>query len=218
MRNIGRRYNRRNNRRYKNIIINHIQNNLKEYIISSIIFFIGILLGIVFVNNLNDVQTSEIQTYITNSINTLKENNVKEISVLKESLSSNIFLAVSLWLMGSTIIGLLVVYLIVCFKGFCFGYTLSSIIYVLGTNKGILFFISTMFLKNIIVIPCTIALAVSGMNVYKSVMQDRRKENIKLEVIRHTIFSIFILILLVLSSFIEAYISQNILNYCIKYI
>ena len=204
--------------KYKNIIINHIQNNLKEYIISSIIFFIGILLGIVFVNNLNDVQTSEIQTYITNSINTLKENNVKEISVLKESLSSNIFLAVSLWLMGSTIIGLLVVYLIVCFKGFCFGYTLSSIIYVLGTNKGILFFISTMFLKNIIVIPCTIALAVSGMNVYKSVMQDRRKENIKLEVIRHTIFSIFILILLVLSSFIEAYISQNILNYCIKYI
>lgn len=218
MRNIGRRYNRRNNRKYKNIIINHIQNNLKEYIISSIIFFIGILLGIVFVNNLNDVQTSEIQTYITNSINTLKENNVKEISVLKESLSSNIFLAVSLWLMGSTIIGLLVVYLIVCFKGFCFGYTLSSIIYVLGTNKGILFFISTMFLKNIIVIPCTIALAVSGMNVYKSVMQDRRKENIKLEIIRHTFFSIFILILLVLSSFIEAYISQNILNYCIKYI
>ena len=218
MRNIGRRYNRRNNRKYKNIIINHIQNNLKEYIISSIIFFIGILLGIVFVNNLNDVQTSEIQTYITNSINTLKESNVKELSVLKESLNSNIILAIALWLMGSTIIGLLVVYLIVCFKGFCFGYTLSSIVLVLGNSKGILFFVSTMFLKNIIVIPCTIALAVSGMNVYKSVMQDRRKENIKLEVIRHTIFSIFILILLVLSSFIEAYISQNILNYCIKYI
>ena len=218
MRNIGRRYNRRNNRKYKNIIINHIQNNLKEYIISSIIFFIGILLGIVFVNNLNDVQTNEIENYITNSINTLKGSNIKELSILKESLSSNVFLAVSLWLMGSTIIGLLVVHLIVCFKGFCFGYTLSSIIFVLGTNKGILFFISTMFLKNIIVIPCTIALAVSGMNVYKSVMQDRRKENIKLEVIRHTIFSIFILMLLVLSSFIEAYISQNILEYCIKYI
>ena len=218
MRNIGRRYNRRNNRKYRNIIINHIQNNLKEYIISSIIFFIGILLGIVFVNNLNDVQTNEIQNYITNSINTLKGSNIKELSILKESLSSNIFLAVSLWLMCSTIIGLLVVHLIVCFKGFCFGYTLSSIIFVLGTNKGILFFISTMFLKNIIVIPCTIALAVSGMNVYKSVMQDRRKENIKLEVIRHTIFSIFILMLLVLSSFIEAYISQNILEYCIKYI
>ena len=218
MRNIGRRYNRRNNRKYKNIIINHIQNNLKEYIISSIIFFIGILLGIVFVNNLNDVQTNEIQNYITNSINTLKGSNIKELSILKEYLSSNIFLAVSLWLMDLTIFRLLVVHLIVCFKGFCFGYTLSSIIFVLGTNKGILFFISTMFLKNIIVIPCTIALAVSGMNVYKSVMQDRRKENIKLEVIRHTIFSIFILMLLVLSSFIEAYISQNILEYCIKYI
>ena len=76
----------------------------------------------------------------------------------------------------------------------------------------------TMFLKNIIAIPCTIALAVSGMRLYKSIMQDRRKENIKLEVLRHTIFSAFILLLLIASSFIEVYTSQALLNYCIKYL
>lgn len=214
MRNINRRYTRKSN----NIIISHIQNNLREYTIASIIFLIGILLGIVFVNNLSDVQTSEISTYLENSINSLKENNVNQTLVLKESISGNILLVILLWLLGSTVIGLLLVYLIVCFKGFSFGYTISSILYALGTGKGIIFFLSTMLLKNIIAIPCTIALAVSGMKLYKSIMEDKRRENIKIEVIRHTLFSIFILLLLIISSFIDAYISQNILKYCLKYI
>lgn len=215
MRNVNRRY----NKRHSNIFISHIQNNLREYTIASIIFIIGILLGIVFVNNLNDAQGNEISTYITTSINTLKENSdINNITILKESAQTNIILVILLWLLGSTVIGLLLVYLIVAFKGFCFGYAISAIVYSLETGKAVILLISTMLLKNIIAIPCTIALAVSGMKLYKSIMQDRRKENIKLEVIRHTIFAIFILILLIASSFVEAYLSQGIFKYCLKYL
>lgn len=215
MRNVNRRY----NKRHSNIFISHIQNNLREYTIASIIFIIGILLGIVFVNNLNDAQGNEISTYITTSINTLKENSdINNITILKESAQTNILLVILLWLLGSTVIGLLLVYLIVAFKGFCFGYAISAIVYSLETGKAVILLISTMLLKNIIAIPCTIALAVSGMKLYKSIMQDRRKENIKLEVIRHTIFAIFILILLIASSFVEAYLSQGIFKYCLKYL
>lgn len=214
MRTINRRY----SKKYSGIIASHVQNNIREYTIGSIIFLIGILLGIVFVNNFNELQTFEISTYITDSISTIKEaKEINNFSLLKESIGNNIILVILLWLMGSTVIGLLLVHLIVCFKGFCFGYTLSSIVYVLGPSKGILFFILTMFLKNIIAIPCTIALAVSGMRLYKSIMQDRRKENIKLEVVRHTIFSLFILMLLIASSIIEVYISQNLLKYSINW-
>ena len=77
---------------------------------------------------------------------------------------------------------------------------------------------SGMLLKNIITIPATIALAVSGMRLYNSIMQDRRKENIKLEVARHTIFALFILMLFILASFIEVFLSTNILKSLIKYI
>jgi len=214
MRTVSRRY----NKKYGGIIASHVQNNIREYTICSIIFLIGILLGIVFVNNLNEVQTFEIDTYIKDSISNIKKTEeINDFAMLKESIGNNIILVVLLWLMGSTVIGLLLVYLIVCFKGFCFGYTVSSIIYVLGAGKGIIFFILTMFFKNIIAIPCTIALAVSGMKLYKSIMQDRRKENIKLEVVRHTVFSIFILILLIVSSFIEVYVSQNLLKYSINW-
>lgn len=120
--------------------------------------------------------------------------------------------------MGSTIIGLLFVYVIVCFKGFCIGFTSSSLIYALGTKRSIILLATTMLFKNIVIIPCIIALAVSGMQVYKSIMQDRRKENIKLEITRHTIFSVLILLILVSTSFVEVYLSQNFMQYCIKFI
>ena len=215
MRRVSRKYKKNN----YDIIITHIQSNIKEYTIASIIFLIGILLGIVFVNNLNDVQTNDITAYITSSITALKDNNtLNQMQMLKENIKQDIFTVAILWIMGSTVIGLLLVYLIVCFKGFCLGYTISSIIFTLGTGKGIIFFISSMFLKNLIVIPATIALAVSGMRLYNSIMQDRRKENIKLEIVRHTIFAIFILILFVSASFIEVFISTNILKSFAKYL
>ena len=124
------------NRRYKrkklNFIIAHIQNNITENIIASIIFLIGILLGIVLFNNLNEIQTNDITEYITNSITGLKEGNMlNEMQMLHENIKQDIFIVVFLWIMGSTVIGLLLVYLIVCFKGFCLGCTISSIIYVM---------------------------------------------------------------------------------------
>lgn len=206
-------------KRRNSIIKTHIENNLREYAIASIIFIIGILFGVIFINNLNDTQNNEIGNYINISIENLKESqDINQLLFIKETIKENLTFVILLWLMGSTVIGLLLVYIIVAFKGFCLSYTISAIFHVLNNGKTIAMLVSTMLLKNIIVIPCTIALAVSGMKVYKSIMQDRRKENIKLEILRHTGFSIFILIILILSSLIEVYLSQLILKCCVKYI
>lgn len=206
-------------KRRNSIIKTHIENNLREYAIASIIFIIGILFGVIFINNLNDTQNNEIGNYISASIENLKESqDINQLLFIKETIKENLTFVILLWLMGSTVIGLLLVYIIVAFKGFCLSYTISAIFHVLNNGKTIAMLVSTMLLKNIIVIPCTIALAVSGMKVYKSIMQDRRKENIKLEILRHTGFSIFILIVLILSSLIEVYLSQLILKCCVKYI
>ena len=206
-------------KRRNSIIKTHIENNLREYAIASIIFIIGILFGVIFINNLNDTQNNEIGNYISTSIENLKESqDINQLLFIKETIKENLTFVTLLWLMGSTVIGLLLVYIIVAFKGFCLSYTISAIFHVLNNGKTIAMLVSTMLLKNIIVIPCTIALAVSGMKVYKSIMQDSRKENIKLEILRHTGFSIFILIILILSSLIEVYLSQLILKCCVKYI
>ncbi len=200
------------------LITNHIKDNLKSYMIISLILLIGIILGVIFVNNMNETQSKEVQTYLTDFINALKNGStIDNGALLKKSIGNNLLLVLFMWFVGSTVIGIPIVIGMVSFRGFCLGYTISAGIGVWGTGKGILFFASTMLLQNLIFIPCMMALAVSGMKLYKSIMKDKRKENIKFEIFRHTIFSLMILACLLLSSFIETYVSTNLLTLCISY-
>ena len=208
-----------NNSKIKEIVFSHIENNLRESIVFTVIFLTGIVIGVIFINNISENQGLEINNYITSFISSLKENNeINNFVLLKDSIKKNVVLATILWFMGSTVIGISIVYLIVAFRGFCLGYTISSMIATFGLWKGILFILSTIFLQYIIFIPCIIALSVSGMRLHNSIMKDRRKENIKLEVLRHTVFCAFILVFMIISSFIEVFVSKNILINIVKYL
>ena len=52
--------NKRNNSKFKEMFFSHINNNKREYFIIIILFCIGIVLGILFINNVNDIQKDEI--------------------------------------------------------------------------------------------------------------------------------------------------------------
>jgi len=77
------------------------------------------------------------------------------------SIKKNLLLAILLWFAGLTVVGVFVVYGLICYKGFCLGYSISSIIATLGIKKGCTFIFSSMFLQNIIFIPVIFGVAVS---------------------------------------------------------
>ena len=200
------------------LIKEHISNNAKEYLIVALMFIIGIFTGVFFVNNIQEEQKTEITQYLNNFIQQFKNTqNLDTINLLKTSITQNAVLAILIWFFGTTVIGIPVVFGIVIYRGFCLGYTVSVTITVLGLSKGLTFSLVSMLLQNIIMVPAILALAVSGFKLYKSIVKDKRKENIKLEILRHTIFSLLMLAVLVISSVIEVFISTNILSYIIKY-
>lgn len=200
-----------------NVIKEHIYINLKQYLIVSILFLIGIIIAVIFVNNDNNVENNQIGNNITTFIECLKTGyEIDKTELLKELITNNIVTAFIIWFMGCVVIGIPVVYALIMYKGFSFGYTISIIILTLGTWKGILFSIITLLLQNLIIIPCIFAISVSGIKLYKIILKDKRKENIKVEIVRHTIFSIIILCFLILSSLIEVYISTTLLEVCIS--
>ena len=144
--------------------------------------------------------------------------NIDNIKLLKTSIGQNIILAISLWFFGTTIIGIPVVFGIIAYRGFCLGYTISACINIMGIQKGIIFVLNLLLLQNILLIPAILALAVSGIKLYKSIIKDTRKENVKLEMVRHTIFSLIMLVVLMASSVIEIFISTNILTFYVRQI
>ena len=199
-------------------VIQYIEENIRSYLILLIVFFIGIILGIIFINNSNEEQVTQITTYINNFINSMKNNyQISTNTLLIDSIINNVSIAILLWFLGSTVIGVPLIYLVIGYKGYCIGFTISAIIATIGTGKGILFITGAMLLQNIIYIPCILTLATSGIKLYKLIMEDRRRENVKLQILKHTIFSVFILLVLVLSSFVETFISGNLITALIKY-
>ena len=201
-----------------NIILENIMENARSYLILLVIFFIGIILGVIFVNNAKEAQSLQISSYLNNFVESVKENyQISRSKLLMKSILNNLYITIILWFLGSTVIGFPLIYVVIGYKGYSIGYTISSIIATLGTGKGLIFIISTMLFQSIIYIPAILALSVSGIKLYKLIMADRRRENIKIQILKHTIFSIFIFIILIISSFVEAYISGGLTTMLIKY-
>lgn len=202
----------------KNMILGYINENIKIYAIVTLMFLIGWVIGIMFVNNSQEVQQEQINGYINTFIQGIKSDaEISKPEILKNSILSNLGITVLLWFLGSTVIGMPLIYIVILYKGYSIGCTISAIVASLGTGKGIVFILSTMLLQSIIYIPCLLSLAVSGVKLYKQIMEDRRTENIKIQILRHSIFCVFIFLMLVIAALIETYISTNIAQKLIKF-
>ena len=200
----------------KNIIKNDVLNNAKSYFIVIVIFVIGIFLGVMFINQTKD--KSEVETYINTYVDETKSiQNRDYFWELQKDIRSNIALVLLLWFAGTTIIGIPIVLGVIMFRGFCLGYTIASCVYVLGKMKAIMFISITILLQNIIFIPAIMILGVSSIKLYKSIVKDRRRENIKLSIIKHSLISMVILIALIIASIIKIEISYRMILNLIKY-
>ena len=196
------------------LIQENVIKNKRAYAISAIVFILGIVTGIIMINCSSAETQKSISGYLTGFVESIKnkEFQVDGKKLLIKSMWSNLKIAVIIWIAGSSIIGIPLIYVSIGYKGMCIGYSISAIIATLGNPRGIVFALSSMLLQNVIAIPCILALSVSSLKMYKTIVKSKGKENIKFEIYRHSIFSIFMTIGLLMSSVVEVLISTTITN------
>ena len=177
----------------KTLVQTYLLENSKKYILVILVFLIGIFAGVIIVNNSSEETNIKIMNYINEFIEGFKIiEKIDSKELIMTSVKNNIMLACVLWFAGTTVIGILAVFFIIFLRGLALGYTISALLFLLDSSR-----------KNI--------------KLYKSILKDRRKENIKLEIVKHTIISAIMLAILVVSSFIENGVSFIILQKMIKY-
>lgn len=202
----------------KQLIINHISENINIYFKVLIIFIIGICIGIAVVNQLTELGLQNINEYITNSVNALKNNNeISKLQTLKLSLFKDIIIVLIIYFFGLTLMGSFILYFIALIIGITFGYTIAAIMTSFTFIQGVLFFLTSMLLQNIINIPSIIFLIVQGIKSHKDLIQ-KQNTSTKYILARHSIYAISVMILLVIASLIEAYVSTNLVYTIVKYL
>ena len=154
--------------KFKQKIFDYVKNNFKEYMLVLLLFIIGVFIGVMIINNLEQTKIDEVKKYIEEFITKIKSiENISQTDLIIESIKSNIILAIILWIAGTTVIGLPVVLTVILARGVCLGYTIAIITYSLGTAKGILFCLITILLQNILFIPAILTIGVSSIKLYK---------------------------------------------------
>lgn len=206
------------NSKWKIILKNYVKNNYKEYILTSLLFIIGLFIGVMIINNCTETQSSEITVYLNEFITKFKNTqSINKSELALSSIKNNTILSLIIWLAGTTVIGMPIVLIVIMFRGIVLGYTISAITLTLGTTKGIFFCLVSIFIQNLLFIPAVLTIGVSSIKLYKSIMKDRKIENVKMEIIRHTIIAIIMSLILCLSSLLENTISITLLKKIIKY-
>ena len=197
-------------KRCKLILVNDIEKYKKEYKLLCITFIIGIIIGVLYIQKKNTTEISNINSYIKTLIDNIKNSHsINKIVLLLECLKNNCLFILLIWFLGCTIIGSFLVYLTCLYKGFSIGYTITAIILSLGAKNGIIFSLSTMLLQNIVLICAMFLVANSGIQLYVNIKKNC--VNLKIELFKHTMIMLISLMLSIIASFIEVYISTNFL-------
>ena len=85
----------KNKSRIVTIISNHVKENIKNYLIVSIIFFIGISLAVIFINNMQSEAKEEISNYLNNFITSINgEYQIDKMQLLTNSIWKNVIFCI----------------------------------------------------------------------------------------------------------------------------
>ncbi len=197
----------------KNIFISYVLDNIREITIITLIMFIGLILGVIYINNIDNENRSIVNNHINEIFDYLKDSQdenkmIDNFEILKSNLKRNLIYMLLLGLFSSCLIGIPIMYFLILGKTFSLGYTMSAIIASIGTKSGIIFICSSMVLHNIIFLIAIYLVSISGKNLYKEVLGEER-ENIKYKILKHVIFIIISLLYAIGAALIETYISNT---------
>lgn len=192
-------------------------NKINFFVIT--VLFLGLISGAIFANiiDVNDrkLVVEKIELLISN-INT---NSINSLIVFKNSILTNLFYSLIIWIFGLTIIGIFINVFLLYIKGFVFGFSLSSFILAYGYKGIILSVVYTFFgqLLNLLVI---MILSIYSIMFMINFIKQMTKNNNGLNMFRFfrnysLIFAITVVISL-LSSLSESFLFPTLIKIIIK--
>lgn len=205
----------------KEVVYRNIKENFILYFLLVVALMIGISAGAITINMLSREQTQSLISFLDSFFKILDQEKIDNINIMKHSFSNNFQTIVFIWVLGITVIGLPLIFLIIILRGFIVGFTVGFLINELGF-KGFSFSMLAILPQNIFLIPGIIALAVLGINFSLKIITSRTKRGTKFsfisELTRYSITTAILSILIIVGSIVESYVTPIFMKLFLGYI
>lgn len=199
------------------ILQDHIHTYASIYVFVSILFLMGVLFGAFMVNNLSLVQKEDLFTYLTQFFGDMTEGNIASSQELFQQsfFHNNKFLGI-MWILGISIIGLPILFILLFLKGVVVGFSVGFLVNQMKWNGFLLSFVSVLP-QNLLIIPLFIFVTVmatsfSLMLIRTIFIKQRTSQPIGPWIVRYVGVLILAIGVITCSSGIEAYISPYLMK------
>ena len=197
--------------RFRGLIKKHFQNNYLLYFILLILFIIGIIIGAILINTLNSEDKLRISSHFSWIFSSISEQDYKSIDIFKSSLFSNIKIALIVWVLGLFTIGIIIIPLIISWKGVAIGFTVGFLVKEFGI-KGFVFSLTSLLPHYLIIIPGFLAIGAIGISNSIHCRKSRGKKAYQRDLIDYIILFFLFLIIILFGCFVEGFFIPYIIN------
>ncbi len=180
-----------------------------------ILFIIGFISGCLFLTIINVEEKEMVVNQVTNFISNINNNSINNLDLLKNSLLNNYIYIIVLWVLGLSVIGVIINIFLVYIKGFILGFTLSSIVLTYKV-KGLLFSFVYVFPNELLKVLIIILLGVYSLTLSSDIIKEllkKKDNNIRVIFKRYIVILGISIILVGVSSLYESYVIPRLLNF-----
>lgn len=180
----------------------------------NIIAIIGIITGSIFMVIINKDDKQLVLNSIKDFFDNLINNKFDYISTLKNTMISNFLFSFIIWIIGISVIGVVIVIFIIFYKCFTLGFTIASIIYTYslkGTILALLYIFPHMIINILILLYLSSYSIKLSIILIKSIL---KKENLNFKSFFNNYIKVFIisLVFLIITSLYETFVSTYIMK------
>ena len=183
------------------------------------IMILGILSGSIFLMISSETDKSSVVSQIQNFFVNVGNNNINSGLALRNSLIINYIFILGVFILGFSMIGVVVGIFLLYLKGFLVGFSLSSIFLTYkykGILAGVIYMIPSQVINILLVILITIYSIMFSRHLFR-VITSKKSFSSRIMLKKYLIIFLFCIILSFISSVLEVYVFPSLLRQVIKF-
>ncbi|WP_339227908.1 stage II sporulation protein M [Oceanobacillus sp. FSL K6-2867] len=207
---------------YKNsfIVWEHIKNHATIYLFMIILFLTGIIFGAVIVNSMGFIQKQDLFFYLERFFGQITEGaSISKTDILWQSFTYQAKYLLLICILGLSVIGLPIVWVLIFVKGLVIGFSVGFIVNQLGL-QGLLLASLSIAPQNILVIPIYIIAGSISMIFSLTLLNrlfSRKNHQLLLQPLaRYSMIFVMLLVVSLAAALVEAYVSNQAMQELIK--
>lgn len=198
-------------RKLSSLAKRHLQDNFLLYCILLISFIIGIVIGAILINRLSPDEKLGISSYLSSVVKLMSSYDNNLVNLFKSSLFVNFRFTIIIWGFGFFLIGIIVIPLIIIWKGMAIGFTVGYFVKEFGV-KGFIFSLTSLLPHYLIILPSF--LIIGAFSITNSLKYKKNKGRIiyNRDMVDYIIIFFIFFTIIAIGSIIEGFFIPYVLN------